>query len=361
METVDLREMQDRLKEMPLMVEMHPLSLAFLPEEVRVFTDAWEMIDELDSPLPQVTKPMLCLHTDPSLQHRLPMLRCFHDPLTTKLNDVLLKRYDLVRRYILHQSQLADKIVSSADADAVCLILVDGLAYEDIKRHAPEWLKHTTPVLVDGVSNTEQGMVRIVGKPTLAQRLSPIGLSSCMGFTYWERPEEPLTDRLFFGFGDRVYKVKSFGQVIETLSSANLQRTFVQIVRAGLDGAAHRQREQPDVGSMVKGVLRDLECVAEVFGKQGVRANVFLTSDHGILWAHEHRLQVYEVSSEPHPRHYEHAKHGKHVLTVGFEGKEFALLEYPYLRRELRGTEWGVHGGLSYEESIVPLICLRTP
>jgi hypothetical protein len=42
-------------------------------------------------------------------------------------------------------------------------------------------------------------------------------------------------------------------------------------------------------------------------------------------------------------------------LTVEFDGKEFAMLEYPYLRRDLRTNEWGVHGGLSFEESVVPL------
>jgi hypothetical protein len=46
------------------------------------------------------------------------------------------------------------------------------------------------------------------------------------------------------------------------------------------------------------------------------------------------------------------------VLNVEFEGKEFALLEYPYLRRDLRANEWGVHGGLSFEESVVPLLSI---
>lgn len=360
MEEIDLRQLQDKMKEMPLMVEIHPLSLAFLPAEVRVFADAWEMVEELDSPHPQPSKPMLCLQIDTAWQHRLPVFRCQHDPLTTELNRVLLKRYDLVQQHILRQSHVAEKIVQSADAAAVCLMLVDGLSFDDIKRYVPEWLQYTTPVLVDGVSITEQGMARIVGTPTIAQRLASRGFNNCLGFTYWERSEEPLTNRLFLGFGDRVRKVKSFDEVIEALTSANLQGSYVQIVRAGLDGAAHRQRERPDIASTVKSIVRDLERVADAFAKQGTSATIYLTSDHGILWAHEHGFQVYEFSSSNHPRHYEHAKQGEHVLTVEFEGREFAMLEYPYLRRELRSTEWGVHGGLSYEESIVPLIHLRT-
>jgi hypothetical protein len=69
-------------------------------------------------------------------------------------------------------------------------------------------------------------------------------------------------------------------------------------------------------------------------------------------------LQVYEFSNADHPRHYEHSKRSQHVLNVEFEGKEFALLEYPYLRRDLRANEWGVHGGLSFEESVVPLLSI---
>jgi hypothetical protein len=43
---------------------------------------------------------------------------------------------------------------------------------------------------------------------------------------------------------------------------------------------------------------------------------------------------------------------------VEFAGRAFTLLNYPYLRRRLRANEWGVHGGLSFEESIVPLLRL---
>jgi hypothetical protein len=44
------------------------------------------------------------------------------------------------------------------------------------------------------------------------------------------------------------------------------------------------------------------------------------------------------------------------LLNVTFREREFALLAYPFLRRPLRANEWGVHGGLSFEESVVPWI-----
>ena len=356
MRNVDLDGLQDLLRQMPAMVEIHPLSLAFLPEDVRTFEDAWQMVAELDMPVPKPTKPMLTTRIEPALRHRLPAVRCNHDPLTTELNRVLLKRYNFIKATMLCQSQIADQILCCADSETVVLILVDGLSYADVKRHAPQWLEHAVPVLVDGVSITEQGMLRIIGKPSLAQRLFDMGFRHLIGFTYWERAEEPLTDRVFTGFGDQVRKVKSFDDVLAELDGEELFGTFVQIVRMGLDGVAHRQREKPNVAAIVTSIFADFERLITLFRRKGVSAQLYLTSDHGILWAHEHALQVYESSGAEHLRYYEHAKHSQHVLNVEFEGKEFALLEYPYLRRELRANEWGVHGGLSFEESVVPLI-----
>jgi len=358
MRTVNLTELQDILRQMPVMAEIHPLSLAFLSGEIRVYPDAWQLAAALDLPTPQPTEPMLAVGIEPSLMHRLPAVRCAHDPLTTELNRVLLKRYEVVRANMLCQSQLADRIVREADAEAIFLMLVDGLSYSDVKRYAPQRLSDTTPVLVDGVSNTEQGMARIVGTPTLAQRLFDAGYRQLLGFTYWERAEEPLTDRLFTGFGDRVHKVKSFDEALTALQGDDLVNSFVQIVRTGLDGSVHRQREKPTIDAMVNAVLSDLARLATLCAHKGVSARLYLTSDHGILWAHEHRLQVYEYGDADHPRYYEYHKRSQHVLNVEFDGKAFAVLEYPYLRRELRANEWGVHGGLSFEESVVPLIRL---
>jgi len=358
MRTVDLAELQDLLRQMPVMAEMHPLSLAFLPREVRVFTDAWQMAAELDLPTPQPAEPMLAVGIEPALQHRLPAIRCAHDPLTTELNRVLLKRYEFIRENMLCQSQIVNMITHEADAEAIILMLVDGLAYADVKRYAPRWLSDTIPVLVDGVSITEQGMSRIVGEPTLAQRLFDAGYRQLLGFTYWERAEEPLTDRLFTGFGDRVRKVKSFDEALAALLEEDLANAFVQIVRTGLDSAAHRQREKPTIDAITTDVLNDFERLAALCKRKGVSARLYLTSDHGMLWAHEHALQPYEYSDAAPPRYYEYDKRSQHVLNVEFAGKAFGILEYPYLRRELRANEWGVHGGLSFEESMVPLIRL---
>jgi hypothetical protein len=145
MRTVNLTELQDILRQAPVMVEIHPLSLAFLSEDVRLYADAWQMAAALDMPTPQPTEPMLAIGIESSLLHRLPAVRCAHDPLTTELNRVLLKRYEVIRANMLCQSQLADRIVREADAETIILMLVDGLAYADVKRCAPEVAERYDP------------------------------------------------------------------------------------------------------------------------------------------------------------------------------------------------------------------------
>jgi len=361
MREVDLRELRDLARQMPLMAEAHPLSLAFLPDEMRLFADPWQMVAELDVPTPQSPDPMLATRVESALWHRFPVVHCTHEPLTTELNRVLLRRFEFVKTHMLCQSHVADEIACRIDADVIALMLLDGLSYADLRHSiaASEYPYQVQPVLVDGVSITEQGMVRLIGQPPLAHRLFDAGFRTCLGFTYWERATEPLTDRLFAGFGDRVHKVKSFDEVLAALTQTNLRNAFVQIVRTGLDGVAHRQRDKPNVAAGVADIINDFERLTAMFERKGLNTWVHLVSDHGILWTHEHTLQPYEFSGAEHPRYYEYAKFGTHVLTVTFEGKEFAVLEYPYLCRELRANEWGVHGGLSFEESVVPLISIR--
>jgi hypothetical protein len=358
MQEVDLKELQELVRWMPIMAEVHPLSLAFLPDEIRLFDDPWQMVAELDAPTPQPLKPMLATHVEPALRHRFPAVCCTHDPLTMELNRVLRRRFEFIKRRMLCQSEVANEIARLTDVDAIALMLVDGLSYADLQRNIAglDRSYRIQPILVDGVSITEQGMVRLVGEPPLVHRLFDAGFRNCLGFTYWDRATAPLTDRLFVGFGDCVHKVKSFDDVLAVLAQANLRGAYVQIVRAGLDAVAHRQRDKPNVAAGVADILNDFDRLAAVFAQKNISAQVHLISDHGILWAHEHALQPYEFSGAKHPRYYEHAKSGKHVLTTTFEDREFALLEYPYLRRELRANEWGVHGGLSFEESVVPWV-----
>lgn len=344
---------------MPVMVKINPLSLAFLHEEVRIFEDAWDMVLELDSFELQPLRPMIAIQIRSNLIHRLPAFHCTHDPLTTELNRILLKRYNSIKQYMIRQSLISEEIVRHGDSEAIVVMLVDGLSYADVKKYVPERLSDVKPVFVDGVSSTDQGMIRIIGKPPLAQKFLESGFEQVLGFTYWERHEEPLTDRLFMGFGKRVRKVKSFNEILEVLDQENLIGAFIQIVRMGLDALAHRNRDMPNIRALVSDILSDFDRLVILFKNKGISAWLHLISDHGILWAYEHDLKLYESKGNVYPRHYDQPVDSEHILITELEGKKFAMLEYPYLRRELHANEWGVHGGLSFEESVVPWFSVR--
>jgi hypothetical protein len=363
MRTVSLEELQALLGRTPAMVQMHPLSLAFLPDEVLAFETAEEIIAALDSPEPQPEVPMVALTVDERFAHRLPTIRCDHDPFTTELNRILLAKLDWVKRWVLCQSQLPEVISNRAESDCVVLIIVDGLGLLDWKRCAPDdFLAATEPCFVDGISITEHGMKRIVGAPTIALRLAERGYERSFGFSYWERTENELTDQLFFGITEGVRKVRHFDEVLKALERLPLEGSFVQIVRQGLDQLSHRHRDRPDIAATVKTIVNELAQLTECLKKRPMTAQVFLTTDHGILWRDEHKLRLYGAGegSVP-PRYYEGLLGGEVLWRVEFEGNDYAALAYPFIRRKLRSDEWGVHGGLSFEESFVPLVKLTVP
>jgi hypothetical protein len=136
----------------------------------------------------------------------------------------------------------------------------------------------------------------------------------------------------------------------------------VQIVRQGLDQLSHRHRDRPDIVATVKTIVNELAQLTECLKKRPMTAQVFLTADHGILWRDEHKLRLYGAGegSVP-PRYYEGLLGGEVLWRVEFEGNDYAALAYPFIRRKLRSDEWGVHGGLSFEESFVPLVKLTAP
>lgn len=173
------------------------------------------MVVELDSPKLQPLRPMIAIQIRSNLIHRLPVFHCTHDPLTMELNRVILKRYEFIKQHMICQSSISKEIARLVDSEAVVVMLIDGLSYADIKKYTPERLCNVRPILVDGVSSTEQGMMRIISSPSLAQRLIESGFERVFGFTYWDRYEEPLTDPLFMGFGERVHEVKSFSEILE--------------------------------------------------------------------------------------------------------------------------------------------------
>lgn len=355
---VTLEELLKYLKIGPVMAQMTRLSLAFLPlEKLQIFETAAALVATLDRPDIQSDRTMmLTLDCNPQYANRLIPLQINHQPLTSELNQVLKPRWDFIKSTLICQSQLPDLIAQPTGASCTILILVDGLSWADFSAYWPEAVP-AQPVLVDGASTTEQGMKRIVGKPPVVERLFAQGCDRAIGFSYWTREDNALTDQLFAFFSDNVEKVRSFQDVLECIAEIDLESTFIQIVRQGLDGLCHKHRDRPTPENYVKALAQDWCSLLGYLQIQGISAQVFLTSDHGILWKSGHDLQVLPQGKwMDSPRYFKHSYPSPQTLDIDFEGRIYSLLNYPYIGRDFRINEWGMHGGLSFEESIVPLI-----
>lgn len=359
----------------PTIADIHPVSLCYLPSDITVCDTATEVTHLLDDPAIVLPGRFLIRTADRHYDSRFPHVTCDHDPITHELNDVLFTRYDEIAKHMLCQSQLANRIVSEAGScQLVVLLLVDGLSYRDVKGwdlFNSNTYAQLEPCLVDVPSVTRVAFPNIVNSPTIAEQLFDMGYHDRLGFTYWTREDNMLTDRLFFAISE-TQKTNHFPNILAGLQDHfdkkhGSAKTFVQIIRTGLDGYAHSQKRHPPIKAILGAVEQELVRIAdlcvELNQKYGWHINIHLTSDHGILWFHEFDPVV--IGTAParasarwcywRELYYQEEK-GRQYL-VGNE--EYYCLDFPKLRRPPRIDEQGVHGGISYQESVVPFITLR--
>jgi hypothetical protein len=354
-----INELNERLGRVPVMAKMHPLSVAFLSQKsLIVFPSTQQLIDSLDEfgdNLSVTQYPyLLTLDWQPHYASRLLAVEIDHDPLTPDLNNILSDQWDWVCSSLLKQSDISEYIVNhSSHQDCIILVLIDGLSWSDFRQYCPMGLD-IQPVIVDGISNTKNGMSRIVGQPTLIHQLV---VDQAYGFSYWERNNNTLTNSLFDGFGGNVKKIRSFNEILTDLQALELRSTYVQIIRQGLDGICHQHRDCPDPQSYVKKLYSDCQALVDLVERKQISAQIYLTSDHGILWQNSADFQMFDFGKKNyHPRYLDHQHSSQKVKCFSENGSLFSALVYPYVARKLKSNEWGVHGGLSFEESIVPLV-----
>jgi hypothetical protein len=48
--------------------------------------------------------------------------------------------------------------------------------------------------------------------------------------------------------------------------------------------------------------------------------------------------------------------HAPHSMEFSSNGTTYFSLEYPYIFKKLSSLEWGVHGGISFQENVVPFV-----
>lgn len=363
-----LDELIQLLDYTPVISYIHPISLCFLPENVVVYESLAQLAWELDAPQPILPEHILITATDPQYQHRFPTAHCQHDPFTPDLNQVLYDHYEYIESHMLSQRDIGERIVDAADdVQVVVLMLSDGLSYQDVVG----WQEESAPIqvepcLVNGPTVTSIGFRNIVGDPPLAARLFDHGFTCRLGFTYWHREDNTLTDHLFRTIG-HTEKAGHFAEILEALrlhfSLSRAGKTYIQVLLTGLDGYVHGQKRKPPVEAIVAGIRDELLNLARLFLELGLRARIYLTADHGILWRDEFEPQT--IGSAPgksSPRCcgwselYHQSEPGKRFKLYG---KELFCLNYPKLRRELHIDDQGVHGGISFQESIVPFVTVE--
>lgn len=345
----------------PVVYEGEPLLLAELDDLV-VEQDVWRYVRRMDDPTPLPVERTVLLGPVTSYFDRWPTvqvdLRAPSDLM--QFNRSLFEKYDLVRRYAFKQSDVAASIKEDLDVDAIVLLLIDGLSYTD-------WMKYASvqSCLVDGPTITPVGFRNIVGKPSIASWLFQRGFRKRMGFSHWDRDNE-LTDKLFRGFdpSTQMFKVNEFNEVLLALSRLPREQTFVQILTNGLDAVSHRHRGRPAVQALARSLYEDiLLALAERLQEMRLTALVYATADHGILWrpqptTAEELIVVPDERTSAH-RYVKGALLLPHSRQFTCYGHNYTVLAYPYLFRPLTSLEWGTHGGISFQESVVPFVKLE--
>ncbi|MBN1877091.1 MAG: hypothetical protein JXA33_22905 [Anaerolineae bacterium] len=351
----------------PVMAEIDSLGFLCLPPEVTIMPDADTLVERLDALERHSEQPMLIPHIDTRYRHRFQVMNEALTYTPADVNQMLPLRLADARRLLLTHRHVSEHIIRDTvqrGYRVVALLLIDGLSYEDVKF----WPEVPAPCLIDGPSITynfnndhivpDVGFPGIIGTPPLARRLVDVGIPHSMGFSYWQRERNEVSACLFEGIP--LTRVAGITKALETLAQQPLEGTYAQLMREGLDGLAHSRREVTvrEVEATVNAIYDDYRQLIQVIATTGLPGAVYLTADHGILWKAQHpALQRADPLRSDHPR-YQYG--GGLSLDYGLEffmsGQTYTLYRYPYLGAAIRANDSGVHGGLSYWESLVPFV-----
>ena len=350
-----------------------------IPENYRALwelclTDVWcptsveEWRERIDSPREIDADSILFVNLPPSDREELTQVFGFRTvefptlPSIDQINEVLPNRFETTN--LFKQSDVAVEIAGRVSLELpqiVVLLVFDGLSFYDVV----DWeLPYATlgPCLVNGLSVTENAMQRLIGSPVLTHQLFELGYRRRLGFSYWERSTNRLTDALFAEFPEsQLHRVTTFDEVLERLGASEWPtHTYVQIIRSGLDTVCHSHRERPDVSSLLESLRQDILSLLAVLQKTGKSFRLFITADHGILWYSEQ--DILPLAQEKFKTRYTEGNvaSGDNVLTLqSDEGTYTVLTGDKVISKNRRSNEWGFHGGISGQESLVPFWDIR--
>lgn len=362
-----IEQLESWLRRTPVILDLsEPLTLVFLSEEPKIFDKCIDMVSWLERPESIEEKMVICLSRDARYAHRFPYQNCVHNPYTSELDKVLLEKFHQVKQQMTSQKEIGNIIVNDCrrnEIETVVLILIDGLSYADIK----DWtdFSNKRACLVPGITTTSEGFTNVIGNPPLAGRLFGLGFRNRLGYTYWTREINELTDKLFWTIHtNSIVEGNTMSETLKDLENLDLKHTYIQIVRVGLDQYAHSERGEDLENNReitLQNIRRELIELAEILEVKGQPALIYLTSDHGLLWRDRTQFEIVgNAPGKSSPRYCSIDEVGNldkgkgHVVEIA--NQTYFQLSSNYLRRKLHRNEFGVHGGLSYAESVIPLI-----
>ncbi len=356
------------LSRSPVIASVHPLLPLALEKAVRIVKDGTELLRELDQYSMVLDGSILILDHDSRLLARFPQIQANEHPPIEIINRNMRFHLEYARTHLLTTRNVAQTIVDDVlkhHYEMVALVLIDGLSYGDVR----DWSDTILPCFVDAPSvtyrldktrkivNGEIGFASTIGSPSLFARLHDSGYTDAIGFTYWVSESNLVSDYLFERIPTR--RVANFEAILRELQSIKFeQRTYLQVLREGLDGLAHSKRElsRSEIEGAITAIKNDVERLADLIKNKSRNGCIYLVADHGILWKNEHPWIVLGVPDSK-PRYTENCL-DETILDhcVRFERSNHAYYSfcYPYLGTKIRSDDSGVHGGLSYQESIVP-------
>ncbi|SFR58304.1 hypothetical protein [Halogeometricum limi] len=361
-----LEEVVDEAKSHPVVVDVdHPLSYLYLQEELELFESEKQFEDELDNPSKSFERNVAIKEPRVKTSTTYPSMSIDHDPLSPALNKIIGTKYEEVEEYLLTQRDIKRRILDYlTDESVVVLMIADGLGYKDVQGTELEG----EPCLVNGPTITPIGYRNIVfghdNKP-IVDHLVKRGFMRRRGYSYWDKESyNDLNKLVFENFSDsELTRVRTSEEIISDLENRRLSdhRTFIQISRRALDGDAHDGKEvrESDINHEIKKLQQDIDAICEVLDEQVDSYLFILTADHGILWRKEFEphMSILTTNGQSNMR-YAKSKIGVQgdAKLLDAYGSTYTVFPYPFVSREFHHDEFGIHGGLSYEESLVPLL-----
>jgi hypothetical protein len=258
-------------------------------------------------------------------------------------------------------AELIDRKVKQAAPTVVALLIADGLSYYDLPSNT-----HAEPCFVDGVTTTEFGYRQVVGRPSISRRLFALGYTQQMGFTYFALDTNDLSRDVYDAFSpSQVVRVSAFDEILKTLNEMSLTRSYIQVTLAGLDQISHMHFDRPPRDHYLRQVLHHYGNLITCLSAKHEHVLVVLTADHGILWREdvEDKVEVADdlfIEDIRSPRYIRGSVLRPYTKPWRAEGQSFTLLRAPWMTRSFRHNEWGVHGGISAWESLVPLMIYQS-